>query len=235
VTENSYPAKVRLNLAGFPPAFILHGTRDSLLSYTQSQVLCEGYGGVVNLDWAATPDLRAVFACGSQSQLHLFREADHAFEICLSSANPSTCRAGSAASAALLADSLGQGRHWLMPAPAPGVPASITVPLQSNSQGGYVIAWGPASGEVTRYELYEAKRAGASPDFSTAVLRYSGAGLSVSLGIPSNTYQGVYDYRVRACNSVRCGDYRTGGNGVAVSIFVPDPPSPPTCRTCQQK
>src|SRR5207247_9250588 len=43
VTENSYPGKVRPNPAGFPPAFILHGTRDSLLSYTQSQVLCEGY------------------------------------------------------------------------------------------------------------------------------------------------------------------------------------------------
>ena len=229
VTENSYPGKVRPNPAGFPPAFILHGTRDSLLSYTQSQVLCEGYGGVVNLDWAATPDLRAVFPCGSQSQLHLFREADHAFEICLSSAVPSTCRAGSAASAALLGDSLGQGRHWLVP-PSLGVPASITVPLQSNSQGGYVIAWGPASGEVTRYELYEAKRASASPDFSTAVLRYSGAGLSVSLGITSNTYQGVYDYRVRACNSVRCSDYRTGGNGVAVSIFVLD--WQPTCPRC---
>src|SRR6266702_1878856 len=232
VTENSYPGKVRPNPAGFPPAFILHGTRDSLLSYTQSQVLCEGYGGVVNLDWAATTDLRAVFPCGSQSQLHLFREADHAFEICLSSAVPSTCRAGSAASAALLADSLGQGRRWLVP-PSLGVPASITVPWESNSQGGYVIAWGPASGEVTRYELYEAKRASASPDFSTAVLRYSGAGLSVSLGITSNTYQGVYDYRVRACNSVRCSDYRTGGNGVAVSIFVPDPP--PTCALCVWK
>jgi acetyl esterase/lipase len=235
VTENSYPGKVRLNAAGFPPAFILHGTRDSLLSYTQSQVLCEGYGGVVNLNWAATPDLRAVFPCGSPSQLHLFREADHAFEICLSSAIPSTCRAGSAASAALLADSLGQGRHWLIPPPSPGVPASITVPFQSDSLGRYAIAWGPASGEVTRYELYEARSGSVPPDFSTAVLRYSGTSLSVSLGITSNSNSGTYYYRVRACNSIRCGDYRNGGNGVYVSIEPPPPPPPPPCALCVQK
>ncbi len=138
VTENSYPGKVRLNVAGFPPAFILHGTRDSLLSYTQSQVLCEGYGGVVNLNWAATPDLRAVFPCGSQSQLHLFREADHAFEICLSSAVPSTCRAGSAASAALLGDSLGQGRHWLIPPPTVSISAN---PWSFASGGSATLTW----------------------------------------------------------------------------------------------
>lgn len=113
VTENSYPDFVRLAPQTFPPAFILHGTRDSLVTYSQSEVLCLAYGGTVNLNWSATSDLRAVFPCGVNSQLHLFKEADHAFEICPDPNTPSTCRAGSAASAALLTDSLQKGRQWL--------------------------------------------------------------------------------------------------------------------------
>jgi len=113
LSENSYAQKIGLGQSAYPPAFILHGTRDSLLTYSQSQVLCESYGGVVNVNWSATPDLRAIYPCGDRSQLHLFKEADHAFEVCPFTNITSACRAGSPASAALLTDSIQQGRKWL--------------------------------------------------------------------------------------------------------------------------
>jgi len=114
LSENSYAQKIGAGPSAYPPAFILHGTRDSLLTYSQSQVLCEAYGGVVNVDWLSTADLRAVFACDDRGQLHLFKEADHAFEVCPFVGIASACRAGSAASAALLTDSLQKGRQWLL-------------------------------------------------------------------------------------------------------------------------
>ena len=114
VTENSFAQRVASAPQSYPPAFILHGTRDSLLTYTQAEVLCEGYGGNVNVDWSATPDLRAVYTCGDRSYLHLFKEADHAFEVCPFPNIPGACRAGSAASASLLIDSIQEGRRWLL-------------------------------------------------------------------------------------------------------------------------
>ena len=113
LSENSFAQKISQGQSAYPPAFILHGTRDSLLTYSQSQVLCESYGGVVNVNWSATPDLRAVYPCGDRSQLHLFKEADHAFEVCPFTNITSACRAGSAESALLLTDSLQKGRQWL--------------------------------------------------------------------------------------------------------------------------
>jgi hypothetical protein len=108
----------------YPTAFILHGTLDSLLTYSQSEVFCEAYGSAVNVDWLSTADLRAVFACSGDSQLHLFREAGHVFEVCPFPNVPGTCRAGSAASAALVGDSLQKGRRWLNSQLQNGVPVT---------------------------------------------------------------------------------------------------------------
>lgn len=126
VSENSFAQRIGSAPATYPPAFILHGTRDSLLTYTQSEVLCEGYGGNVTVDWSATPDLRAIYPCGDHSRLHLFKEADHAFEVCPYTNIPSACRAGSATGAALLIDSLQQGRRWLL---NPVIAPSVSDPL----------------------------------------------------------------------------------------------------------
>jgi acetyl esterase/lipase len=108
----------------YPPAFILHGTLDSLLTYSQSEVFCEAYGSAVNVDWLSTADLRAVFACSGDSELHLFKEAGHVFEVCPFPNVPGTCRAGSAASAALVGDSLQKGRRWLNSQLQNGVPVT---------------------------------------------------------------------------------------------------------------
>jgi hypothetical protein len=90
----------------------------------------------------------------------------------------------------------------------PDVPASITVPF-SSIDGSYTVSWGTAAG-VGNYELYEATDSG----FSDPTMVYSGTDLS---SVFANKPSGTYYYRVRACNDVGCGGYRTGTSGIVVS------------------
>lgn len=113
----------------------------------------------------------------------------------------------------------------------PGAPSHINVPANSDNLGRYTVSWGSAPGSVTRYELYEAKQAGASSctksgctwppvSFANEVLRYSGTELYVALSIMNSTNNGLYYYRVRACNSAGCSGYRTSENGVNASSIL---------------
>lgn len=95
----------------------------------------------------------------------------------------------------------------------PGVPSSITVP-SSSASGSYAIGWGPATGTVTAYNLYEATNTG----FSGQQLVYTGTALSTAFSGRGN---GTYYYRVRACFDEDCSAYRTGSNGVTVSSASP--------------
>lgn len=97
----------------------------------------------------------------------------------------------------------------------PGTPTSISVP-SSSTTGAYAISWGAASGTVTAYELYEAT----NPGFSGQSRVYSGTAQSAALSGRAN---GTYYYRVRAClnSDSDCGGYRTGANGVTVTIATP--------------
>lgn len=113
VTANSFGAIVKTGgAANFPQVFIIDGGSDSLLHYSQSQALCEGYGGTVDNNWVTNPNRpRASFSCGSNSFLHIFREANHALEICIAG---QACLSGSPTSANKLKDSLLMGRRWLL-------------------------------------------------------------------------------------------------------------------------
>lgn len=94
-----------------------------------------------------------------------------------------------------------------------GVPSSITVPASSTT-GSYMISWGESTGTVTAYQLYEAT----NPSFSGQQLLQYGTGRSaLILGRGS----GIYYYRVRACFDTECSAYRTGSNGVTVTIAAP--------------
>ncbi len=211
LSENSFAHKIAVAPTEYPAAFILHGTRDSLLTYTQAQVLCEAYGGVVNIDASTAPNLRSIFPCGSGSQLHLFKEAEHAFELCPFISIGSACRAGSPASAMLLIDSLQQARQWLQnpeAETAPAAPAEINLP-RINFTGKYTVSWGSVGG-ITRYELYESTdRKFVTP----GTLVYNGPNTSVRL---SNKPRGTYYYRVRACKDDVCGGYIQADNGILV-------------------
>jgi len=92
----------------------------------------------------------------------------------------------------------------------PGVPVSITVPWGS-TLGSYAVSWGPATGTVTAYNLYQST----STSFSGQQLVYTGTALSTTLSGRGN---GTYYYRVRACFETDCGAYRVGSNGVTVVI-----------------
>lgn len=97
---------------------------------------------------------------------------------------------------------------------APPAPPSISVPATSTT-GAYTISWQSASG-ATGYELYQATNSG----FSGQVLAYAGAALSIQLSGRGN---GVYYYRVRACNAGGCGGYLVGANAITVAL----PPEAP--------
>ena len=101
----------------------------------------------------------------------------------------------------------------------PGVPGAASVPAYSNT-GSYSISWGASSGVLTAYELLESTVSGPETHI------YSGAATSTS---GSARADGVYSYRVRACNtSAACSGYTaTQGNGAAIYVdrIAPAPPA----------
>ena len=98
-----------------------------------------------------------------------------------------------------------------------GVPASITVPSGSTS-GSYT----DQLGRSDRYgDGLQALRIDQLELFGTAVV-HTGTGRSAALSGRGN---GTYYYRVRACFDTECGAYRTGSNGVTVTITARSPAS----------
>lgn len=101
----------------------------------------------------------------------------------------------------------------------PGVPGAVSVPAYNNT-GSYTITWGASTGNVTAYELREL-----GPSGSEALI-YSGTNTSVSV---SGRADGVYTYRVRACNtSAACSGYTaSAGNGAPIYVdkIAPTPPA----------
>lgn len=95
------------------------------------------------------------------------------------------------------------------------MPSSITVP--ASSTGTHTISWSASTGTVTAYKLYQSSNS----NFSGQILAYSGTSTSPGISVDND---GTYYYRVRACNGEACSGYRTGGNGVSVTL----PPGPPT-------
>lgn len=99
----------------------------------------------------------------------------------------------------------------------PSVPGAVVVPAYNNT-GNYTVSWGASTGNVTAYELLES----VSPNES---LIYSGTATSFAR---SGKPDGVYSYRLRACNGSQCSAY-TSAQGMAGVIYVDKiAPTPPT-------
>jgi YD repeat-containing protein len=100
----------------------------------------------------------------------------------------------------------------------PGQPGTLSAsPNPVGVNASYTLSWGPASGAITRYELYRST----SPDFGQ-LLPYTTSATSMSFPGPHTA--GSYFFRVRACNDSGCGLYNTN----VVSLTITAPPAPPT-------
>ena len=95
-----------------PPVFLIHGRSDTLIPSNQSVILCNAYGGNA-VDNGGGTALRATYNCGANGRLHLFEEAQHGLDACVTTRINGLCLAGSEASRSLLAGSLRQARGWL--------------------------------------------------------------------------------------------------------------------------
>ena len=93
----------------------------------------------------------------------------------------------------------------------PGVPV-LTVPSVS-STGAFTATWGAAS-TATRYDLVQRTTGGAW------TVAYSGSGRTKAI---SGLAEGVYEFKVRACNSSGCGAYSSGST---VQVVFPPTASP---------
>jgi YD repeat-containing protein len=98
-------------------------------------------------------------------------------------------------------------------------PASINVPAISLT-GSYTVTWSGGTGPVTTYELWEST----TSNFTVQTRVFSGPGTSASISGHGN---GTFYYRVRGCSGSACTPYRTGANGVAVTV----PPGTPASIT----
>lgn len=99
-----------------------------------------------------------------------------------------------------------------------GQPGPITGPSTLEEVDDFSLAWGTASGTVTRYELEEQAEGGTWNPI------YSGSDLTQAF---TDHNFGTYNYRVRACNNIGCGSY-TADKTVSITFTVPpqDPPTP---------
>ncbi len=97
----------------------------------------------------------------------------------------------------------------------PGTPSSISAP-SANFDGAFVVFWGPSSGVVDNYYLYQQKDGGLwfLVDSFNALERDAWVVVTAS---------GNYRYRVRACNESGCSSYRTSSE-VAVDLAPRDQP-----------
>jgi YD repeat-containing protein len=96
----------------------------------------------------------------------------------------------------------------------PSAPSSLSHPSNSIT-GSYQVEWGPAAGNITRYELWEAGNAAFTGE--TRVFNAPGYFYSASRG------DGTYYYRARACNADLCGAFRSSGSHTTV-LRIPGVP-----------
>lgn len=96
----------------------------------------------------------------------------------------------------------------------PGVPSSISAP-GSDNDGAFTVSWGAASGTVTSYKLQQQVNGGSWGEI------YSGTSRTKAI---NGLTDGIYKYRVKACNSLGCSGYRTAGNTTLV-LHAPGAPS----------
>lgn len=134
VPENSFPARVAQNPGRFPPMVIFHGLADELVPARQSMRLCNALAGRALDDIEFDDVLQQTLQCGERSQLHLFKQANHALDICLSNnvLLSAICPAGGQDSRQLVATLFDESTDYLY---------SVATTTTSGSSGGGGAMW----------------------------------------------------------------------------------------------
>ncbi len=101
----------------------------------------------------------------------------------------------------------------------PGTPSSISTPSQ-NTDGSISVSWGSSSGQVDEYRLEQQTGSGSW----TQVLSDT-----TSTSTNRSLSDGVYHFRVRACNETGCSDFKTSGETeIRRKPATPSAPSVPS-------
>ena len=90
----------------------------------------------------------------------------------------------------------------------PGIPPSITTAPVTGNDGSYTVNWGTASGSVTGYILEQQFNGGAWEEIPN---------VTATTHTVSGLADGIYKFRVKACNDSGCSGYRTTSSGFVVT------------------
>ncbi|MBG22048.1 MAG: hypothetical protein CMF22_01130, partial [Idiomarinaceae bacterium] len=101
------------------------------------------------------------------------------------------------------------------------MPSSISGPTSTDTDGAFTISWGASATSSVTYELQERFKPYGASSYQNWVSVYSGSALSKSR---ASRADGEWDYRVRACGSSLCSDYKV----ISPKITVLKKPSAPT-------
>lgn len=112
VVQNSFPQIIAKQPSLYPPAFIVHGSGDTLVPVEQATRLCGAYNGnAESIVMDDSPNLsRYVEKCGDQGELHIITDAEHALDVCLFDA---WCLAGNTEAQKATRVALELGSAWL--------------------------------------------------------------------------------------------------------------------------
>lgn len=118
IAKNSFPDIVATNPTVYPPMFIIHGKRDSLVPSELSVRMCNALSGYPESGPAVDDGgdtlnnvYKKVYQCDNRgSQLHLTAEGEHALDVCIASIK---CNSGSDASIAETANTIRDAKDWL--------------------------------------------------------------------------------------------------------------------------
>lgn len=113
IPENSFPQRIIEGDLSVPAMFMLHGVADDLVEPRQSVRLCDALAGrelgQTSESISDVTSLRELRDCGTDSQLQLVREGQHALDVCFADAIIATdlCLSGSDASREQVSQAIG--------------------------------------------------------------------------------------------------------------------------------
>lgn len=98
IQAHTFTKSIALSPTYYPPAFIVQGMQDTLVTPSQAVRLCNAYSGNVDsgpaIEYAGAS--RRIYNCGTSGKLHLFQNGGHGMEFCPSRRTPeaNVCAAG---------------------------------------------------------------------------------------------------------------------------------------------